>query len=185
MSKLAKSTGGTRVEELDGAYDVFPLPADETTLLAILTDCFDEWEHVHVGPLIQGAAWEIRPPRRPKITMLDGYATFDFGDWHCHICIGEHRGAPAALAAVRRTSRAELFRKMKDGAPTFWGLRLLNGADEQQITVLLPQPFLTDNQRPTTTPDWDRLALWDRLRRKYLGLGPDQTDRLGTGFQHD
>ena len=81
--------------------------------------------------------------------MLDGYATVDFRDWHFHICIGKHEGATPELAKVRQTSRAELYRQLnREGEPTSWGLRLFNGAGEQQITVLLPHPFLTDDQLP-------------------------------------
>jgi hypothetical protein len=68
-----------------------------------------------------------------------------------------------------------------------WGLRLFNGQGEQQITVLLPNPFLdpaTDKLRKT--PDWARLALWDSLRARWLGLGdPDPIDRSGKCFRHD
>ncbi|MCK9932713.1 hypothetical protein MXD62_37195 [Frankia sp. Mgl5] len=33
-------------------------------------------------------------------------------------------------------------------------------------------------------PDFGRLAAWDALRERYLGLGPDPRDRSGTGFRH-
>lgn len=33
-------------------------------------------------------------------------------------------------------------------------------------------------------PDWSRLALWDELRRKYLGLEPDPRDRSGKTMFH-
>ena len=90
MTTTNSAPRGEIIEELDGTYEVFPLPADEETLLAIFKDCFQEWEHIQIGPLIQGAAWEIRPPREPRITMMDGYATVSFQDWHFHICIGKH-----------------------------------------------------------------------------------------------
>lgn len=172
------------VEPGTGTVEIFPLSTDEETLVSLLHDCFDEWEHIHFGPLIQGAAWEIRAPVQPRITMLDGYATVHFGDWHFHICIGEHREAEPEVARIRRTARAELYRTLLDGTPTSWGVRLFNGAGEQQITVLLPSPFLSDRQDILDQPDFDRLYLWDRLRTKYLGLEPDETDRTGTGFRH-
>ena len=162
----------------------YPGKLDEQTLLDVFRDCFDEWEHIHVGPVIQGALWEVRPPRRPCIGMLDGYATFDFGDWHAHVCIGEHKGAAPELAAIRRTGKAELYRMLSDGKPASWGFRCYNGAGEQQVTILLPHPYLTDEQQVTREPDWGRLRLWDRLRLKYLGLGPDSLDRSLTEFQH-
>jgi hypothetical protein len=35
-------------------------------------------------------------------------------------------------------------------------------------------------------PDWSRLALWDHLRSRWLGLAePDPFDRSGRGFRHD
>ena len=176
---------GRIVEEGGASVEVFALPAEEQTLLRIFEDCFEEWEHIHIGPLIQGAAWEIRPPRKPRITMLDGYATVDFRDWHFHICIGVHRDAPAEVARLRQTHRAELYRQLSpDGTPSSWGLRLFNGGDEQQITFLLPHPFLTDDQRIRDEPDWSRLGLWNRLREKYLKLGPDPIDTTPPGFRH-
>ena len=61
MSTSETGQRGNIVQEEDGVFELFPLPADEATLLSIFEDCFEEWEHLHIGPLIQGAAWEIRP----------------------------------------------------------------------------------------------------------------------------
>jgi len=117
---------------------------------------------------------------------MDGYITVDFGTWHFHICIGETKGSsknptPDALARHRRTARAELYRELqaRDGTPNTWGLRLFNGADEQQLTVFLPNPFLSDDMKPLKQPDFNRLALWDHLRQTCLGLPPDPKDRTG------
>lgn len=185
MSEAKPVPRGRIIEEAGGTLEIFPVPAQEKVLLAIFEDCFEEWEHIHIGPLIQGAAWEIRPPRQPRITMLDGYATVDFSDWHFHICIGEHRGAPPEVAEIRQTHRAELYRQLaRDGTPNSWGLRLFNGREEQQINFLLPHPFLTDEQQIREEPDWSRLGLWNRLREKYLGLGPDPLDLTSPGFRH-
>ena len=41
-----------------------------------------------------------------------------------------------------------------------------------------------DDQSVMKEPDWDRLALWDRLRSKYLGLSTDPLDRSAPGFSH-
>ena len=61
-------------------------------------------------------------------------------------------------------------------------MRLFNGAGEQQITIMLPSPFLSDDQQLLPAADWSRLALWDHLRQKYLGLDPDPIDRAyGSG----
>lgn len=125
--------------------------------------------------------------------MLDGYLTIAFGASHFHLCIGAHKGAAAnptspALARHRRTSRAKLYRRLdRSGAPVSWGLRLFNGEGEQQITVLLPNPFLDqDSDKVLKMSGWDWLALWDQLRARWLGLDePDPLDRLGKGFHHD
>jgi len=175
-----------------GLVEMFDLPTDQDTLLTLLTDIFENhWREVRFGTLIQGAVFEIKAPRAPqRIGMLDGYLTVNFGDWHFHVCIGAHKGSranpcPPELARHRRTARAELYRCL-DGtcAPTSWGLRLYNGADEQQLTVFLPNPFLTDEDGIAAEPDWSRLALWDRLREEYLGLAPDDADRSARKFSH-
>ena len=86
------------------------------------------WQVIQFGPLIQGAAWEIRAANAPeKVTLYDGYITVDFGTWHFHLCIGATTGSrshPTApeLAAHRRTARAELYRQLQtDGTPNSWG----------------------------------------------------------------
>jgi len=184
-----------RMREADGAtVEVFALPTDERSLETLLRELFEEhWQHITFGPLVQGAAWEIRAPGAPRrVGMLDGYLTVNFGPWHFHLCIGAHKGtpsnpAPPALARHRRTARAELYRRLdRSGAPVSWGLRLFNGAGEQQITVLLPNPFLSaDGNKVRKVPDWTRLELWDALRARWLGLSePDPIDRSGRGFRH-
>jgi hypothetical protein len=103
--------------------------------------------------------------------------------------IGKHKGSrfnptDPELAAQRHTSRAEFYRVInKDGTPDSWGLRLFNGKDEQQITVFLPNPFLSNEMKPQK-PDWSRLALWDHLRQEYLGLAPEEKDRSGRRMIH-
>jgi hypothetical protein len=188
-----RQTGAVEtVEEAGmGTLEIFPLPTDEATLRSLLTEVFtDHWRHVRFGPLIQGAAWEIAVSEAPrKISMLDGYLTVDFETWHFHLCIGEHRGSPGhpvdpQLAHRRRTGRAELYRNVSSGAPTSWAVRLRNGAGEEQITVFLPNPFLSDDMQILPEPDWSRLRLWDHLRQRYLGLEPDPRDREASGFVH-
>ena len=187
------SVGKMRVveEEGMGLLEIFPLSTEEKDLLALFTEIFTEhWQHVRFGTLIQGAVFEIAAPNAAqKISMLDGYLTVDFGTWHFHLCIGPHRGSrnnPVApgLALHRRTARAELYRIVADGAPVSWGLRLFNGAGEQQITVMLPNPFLSDHAI-LRKPDWNRLLLWDRLRARYLHLTEaDPRDRSAKAFVH-
>jgi hypothetical protein len=184
-----------RAVEEDGAIvEVFALPTDTATLEELLRDLFqNHWRQITFGPLIQGAAWEMRAERPPDtVKMFDGYLTVAFGVPHFHLCIGEHKGThknpvSPALAQHRRTARAELYRRLsRDETPISWGLRLFNGKNEQQITVLLPNPFLhPETDKVLKTPDWSRLALWDRLRARWLGLpDPDLFDRSGRGFRH-
>lgn len=175
-----RTTRSGRVEE------VFALPANEVTLHALITDVFERWwDAIHFGVLVEGAAWEVAAPNAPeRISLLDGYLTVDFGAWHFHLCIGEHRTSDPELAAIRRCSTAELYRGLRDGKPVTWGLRLLNGEGTQQMTVMLPNPWLSHAQKIEQTPTWERLEAWDHLRQQYLGLGPDPVDRTGTGFHH-
>jgi hypothetical protein len=65
-----------------------------------------------------------------------------------------------------------------------WGLRLFNGNGEQQMNIFFPNPFLTDEGKISKTPDWSRLAIWDRTRHAALGLAPDPRDRSAKGFWH-
>jgi hypothetical protein len=178
----------------DGAtVETFALPTDEGSLEELLRDLFEQhWDKITFGPLIQGAAWEIRAPHAPtQIGMLDGYLTVAFGISHFHLCIGPHKGTrssptSAAVARHRRTARAELYRRLdKSGAPVSWGLRLFNGHDEQQVTILLPNPFLSVDDKVLKTANWSRLELWNRLRARWLGAAePDPLDRSGRGFSH-
>jgi hypothetical protein len=69
-------------------------------------------------------------------------------------------------------------------APVGWGLRLFNGKDEQQLTVFLPNPFLSDELKPLPEPDWTRLNLWNHLRQSCLGLEQDPKDRSAKRFSH-
>jgi hypothetical protein len=185
-----------RVVDDDGAtVEVFALPTDSASLEELLIGLFrDHWREIAFGPLIQGAAWEMRATEPPdRIKMFDGYLTVAFGVPHFHICIGEHKGphnnrVSPALAKHRRTARAEMYRRLsRDQTPTSWGIRLFNGKDEQQITIFLPNPFLhPETDKILKKPDWSRLDLWDRLRARWFGLAePDPFDRAGRRFRHD
>jgi hypothetical protein len=191
MAAAVPEASPQRVVDADGTpLDVFPLPTDSASLEALLRDLFENhWREITFGPIIQGAAWEMRADKAPSyVGVLDGYLTIAFGVPHFHLCIGETKGScnrPTSpeLAAHRRTSRAELYRtRGRSCVPMSWGLRLFNGAGEQQITVLLPNPFLDpDTDRFLKEPDWSHLALWDKLRARWLGLTePDPIDRSAT-----
>lgn len=182
-----------RVEEPGmGMLELFPIDTSESFLFALCKDIFEHyWASIHFGVQIQGAVWEIKAPNAPKrISLFDGYLTVDFGSWHFHICIGPHKGGTRnpvtpELAASRRTRRAELYRHLdEEDAPVSWGLRLFNGNGEQQMTVFLPNPFLSDGLQPLRQPDWTRLALWNHLRKTCLGLDFDPKDRSGRKFGH-
>jgi hypothetical protein len=176
-----------------GRLEIWPVAAEEPVLLDLVSHVFATyWDSIFFGTLIQGAAWEVKAPGPPrKIALLDGYVTVDFGAWHFHLCIGETTGVgasptPPALARHRRCARAELYRGLnpKTGAPNTWGFRMFNGADEQQMTIFLPSPFIGDDGKLLRPPRWERLAAWDDLRKRVLGLEPDPFDRTGTGFAH-
>jgi hypothetical protein len=177
-----------------GQVEAFPLPVEEKVLFALCKDAFENhWDEIVFGTHIQGAVFEIRAPNAPrKVSLLDGYLTVDFGPWHFHLCIGPHKGTPGnptdpELARIRRTGRAEFYRVLDpgDGKGRSWGIRFFNGQDEQQMTIFLPNPFLSkDGTKILKRPDWSHLALWDALRERHLGLSPDERDRGGKGFRH-
>lgn len=161
--------------ELDGTvteYDDVPVAGD--TVQRLLTEVFTRhWSEVYAGPIIEGAAYEIRFTAPPTVTMLDGYMTVDVGAWHFHLCVGEHRGTPSAeLARLRRVGRAAFFRTQGGScAPGSWGLRLWNGRGEQMITVFFPSPWFDDDMRRLARPRMEKLALWESLRRRYTADG--------------
>ena len=165
-----------QIEGVDGIrYEYEFMEPAEDTLLALMKDLFEiHWPQIVFGPCIQGAVFEVRAIAPPKnITMLDGYLTVDFGDWHFHVCIGEHRGtkaspAPTALAQIRRVSKAVFFRSIGNTcAGGSWGFRMWNGANEQMLTVFFPHPYLNEHFKPQK-PDWTRLRLWNEMRQQYL-----------------
>lgn len=173
------------VTEDGGREQRWPIPADEESLLRLIHLLFDEyWDDIWFGIIMEGAAWEVAAPNAAKrISTFDGYATIDFGRWHFHLCIGEHNDSGPELGRIRRCSRAEMYRSLgSDGTPHSWGIRMFNGRDEQMMTAMLPNPFLTKTQQIRDELDFSQLELWDRLRQSYLGLGPDELDRQGKGF---
>lgn len=138
----------------------------------LVTELFTEhWAKITVGPLIEGAAYEIQFATAPKVTMLDGYLTVDTGAGHFHLCVNDHRGARSEeLARLRRVARAAFFRS--EGSPCVgatWGLRLWNGRGEQMITVLFPNPHFDESWQRLSEPRWEKVELWQELRRRYVG----------------
>ena len=163
------------VREPDGTtthYADVPVAGD--TIERLMTELFrDHWAAVFAGPVIEGAAYEIRFTSPPTVSMLDGYLTVDVGAWHFHLCVNDHRGAASPeQVRVRRVARAAFFRT--DGGtcvPGAWGLRLWNGRGEQMITVFFPNPWLDDAGERVREPRWDRTGLWEALRRRYAVAG--------------
>jgi hypothetical protein len=170
----AMAEPGGVVRDVDGSvtrYTEVPVTGD--TVERLLTEVFrDHWAEIFAGPVVEGAAYEIRFTTPPKLSMLDGYLTVDTGTWHFHLCVNDHHGAATPeQARVRRVARAAFFHT--DGGtcvPAAWGLRLWNGHGEQMVTVFFPNPWLDDEgEQRRREPRWDRTALWEDLRRRYAG----------------
>ncbi|QDU59761.1 hypothetical protein Pan216_05930 [Planctomycetes bacterium Pan216] len=186
------STPITVNEPGTGTLEIFPLPTDEEFLKRLLEDLFaNHWQEFYFGTMVQGSVFEIKAPGPPKkIGLLDGYLTVDFGPWHFHLCIGTTKGMPGRpteleVAKQRQTARAEFYRGITDDRCVgHWGFRMFNGNGDNQLTIFLPNPFLSDEMKVLKTPDWSRLNLWDDLRKTYLGLEPDPKDRTSTKLVH-
>ena len=178
MSQAADMTPGQvrrqTVDNADGTTTEFTYfePTEET--MAVLVDILfkDHWAEITVGPCIEGAVFEIRFKEPPKVSLLDGYLTVDLGHWHFHLCIGAHQGACSEeLARKRRVARLAFLetRGGQCGGGRSWALRLWNGFGEQMTTVFLPSAFLSDKLKALKEPQWERLRLWYKLRRTFLG----------------
>src|SRR5262249_47793163 len=133
MAETTRAPGAIE-HEIDGTtteYDDVPVEDDRVERL--LRELFTEhWARITVGPIVQGAAWEIRFSQAPVVTMLDGYLTADTGPWHFHLCVGRSRGGGDELARVRRVGRAAFLRTTGGTCtPASYGLRLWNGRGEQ------------------------------------------------------
>ena len=173
--RAMSETPSAVVLEPDGStthYHEVPVTGD--TVERLMTELFREhWSAIFAGPVIEGAAYEIRFTSAPSVTMLDGYLTVDVGAWHFHLCVNDHRGAASAeQARVRRVARAAFFHT--DGGtcvPGSWGLRLWNGRGEQMVTVYFPNPWLDDAGERVREPRWDRTGLWEALRGRYALAG--------------
>jgi hypothetical protein len=171
MRAMSDAARDDRVHEPDGAITRYAdVPVDGDAVERLLTEVFGaHWAAVSAGPVIEGAAYEIRFTAPPKLSMLDGYLTVDTGAWHFHLCVNDHRGAPTPERARRRRVARAAFFHTEGGTctPGTWGLRLWNGHGEQMITVYFPSPWLDDADRRLREPRWERTALWEDLRRRY------------------
>jgi hypothetical protein len=144
-------------------------PEDTKDLLSELFGL--HWREIRFGVLGGGVEWEIQAAQPPRIVPLnDGTVTLHFGSWHLHLRVGDRPGLDRP--DPERVHRLVFFRLLdEERSPAEWGLQFVNGRGEQQLTVLLPSPLRDEDDRPLPRPDWARLALWNRLRRRY-GAGP-------------
>lgn len=168
------------------------VPLDEEFLHAFLGDLFEKhWQGLCFGPLIEGAAYEMRCPGPPtRISLLDGYLTVMFGlGGHFHLCIGENKGSErfpvsAELRAHRRPSKTHIFRGFgADGKPVTWGFEMRNGKDEPMISIFFPNPFINEDDSLADEPKWERLATWRAVSKKWLGREAEPLDTEGVGFR--
>ena len=152
--EIERGLDGTTTEYHDMAVEG---DAVERLLVQLFTE---HWADLTVGPLIEGAAYEIQFVA-PVSTVA----------WPFHLCVNDHHGRRSAeLARIRRVARAAFF-KTEGGscAPATWGLRLWNGRGEQMITVLFPNPHFDEQWRRLREPRWEKTELWHELRRRYVG----------------
>lgn len=186
VEKQQTTSPDGRVEE------IWPLPLEEALLTTFFTDVFENYhDRVVFGPLIPGAAYELKAPARPvSVRLNNGYLTVHWGTrGHFHLCVGEARGTAdnpnsPEVIAHRRPARAEFYRRLdRAGLPLSWGFRMFNGHNEPQITLIFPNPYVTDEDEVTTTPDWARLTMWKELLPRYTGNEPDGLDEQGRGFR--
>lgn len=166
------------VKEADGnLVEYFYMEPEQDKLFAFFKEVFNNhWNRVVVGPCVQGSVFEIRLTDKPKrITLHDGYLTVDTGPWHFHLCIGPTKGTsknptPPELAKIRQASKAGFFHMKTTGHSGLggsWGWKMWNGADQQQVTIFFPNPWLTDAFKIRKEPDMSRLELWKKLKEKY------------------
>lgn len=158
-------------QDMDGSVTEYhDVPVDGDRVERLLTEVFaDHWPRITVGPVVPGAAWEVRFTARPSLSTMDGYLTVDTGAWHFHLCVGDPGGSPEA-ARARRVARAALFRTTGGPCvPESYGLRLWNGLGDQRVTVFFPNPYYDDEGRRLREPDHARAALWADLRRRWSG----------------
>lgn len=175
---LEITAGGSQTE-------LFRVAHDADYLQRLLEDMFhNHWRDIVFGPILPGAAFEIRCPCAPRsIALSDGYLTVHFGATHFHLCIGPGVAAPTPETQRRLPGRAEFVRYIDQaGAPSSWGFQMFNAEGTPTINIFFPNPFLSDDDGIRSTPDWSRLAMWDELALRYLGREPSAYDRSGKGF---
>jgi hypothetical protein len=178
-SKRATGEGSIVHEPGLGTLEVFALPTDRAAIEGTIRYLFERWwASIRFGPLVAGAVFEARCTSKPKIRRVDGFLTIELGDWYFSVAVAPcTRATTRSDEAARAPRRAELYRLLDGDRPVSWAFRMYNGEGQQTLSVTLPNPYLDDELRRVAHPDWKRLAAWDHLRKRYLGLGPDPADR--------
>ncbi|MEH2302361.1 MAG: (2Fe-2S) ferredoxin domain-containing protein [Nostoc sp.] len=156
-------------------YEYFDCGSD--ILSSLLHTLFEQnWPQVGVGHIVQGGVLELEFNAPPKICILyDGYLTVVTECWHLHLCIeanlgGPHCKTPLELRQQRQVNRAAFYRRFNaEGVPRSWGIDFWNGADENLMTILLPNPYVEgENLLPEGKPNLSKLALYQELRDIYV-----------------
>jgi hypothetical protein len=174
---MEQTTDAKVVVNIDGSRTEYDdMPPEPATLERLLREIFERhWDGITVGPILQGAAYELQYSKPPKVSMGAGYLTVDTGEYHFHLYIGGAGDTAAQpknpeLERQRRVSRAAFFRDVRGGegcVPGSWGLRLWNGLGEQMMTIYFPNPFFDKQGGRHEPPQWEKLQLWERLRAAY------------------
>jgi (2Fe-2S) ferredoxin len=161
-------------------YEYFDCKSD--VLASLLYTLFEQnWQQVGVGHIVQGSVLELEFHAPPKLCILyDGYLTVAAEGWHLHLCIDTNFGGPLCKTPVevrkqRLVTRAAFYRRFNaQESPRSWGIQFWNGANEQLMTILLPNPLVDgENLLPEGKPNLAKLALYEDLRDIYvLGKQP-------------
>ncbi|MEH2051276.1 (2Fe-2S) ferredoxin domain-containing protein [Nostoc sp.] len=156
-------------------YEYFDSSSD--VLSSLFYTLFQQnWQQVGVGHIVQGGVLELEFNAPPKICILyDGYLTVVTEGWHLHLCIeanlgGPHCKTPLELRQQRQVNRAAFYRRFNaEGIPRSWGIDFWNGADENLMTIFLPNPYVEgENLLPEGKPNLSKLALYEELRDIYV-----------------
>ena len=168
VTEALSTEGSIEYEYFDSSSDV---------LSSLLYTLFQQnWQQVGVGHVVQGGVLELEFNAPPKICILyDGYLTVVTESWHLHLCIeanlgGPHCKTPLELRQQRQVNRAAFYRRFNaEGIPRSWGIDFWNGADENLMTIFLPNPYVEgENLLPEGKPNLSKLTLYHELRDIYV-----------------
>ena len=157
----------------------FALPADEASLEKLLRELFAEhWQDITFGPLIQGAAWEMRAARAPDVIgMMDGYLTIGSAgriSTSASASTGEPSSTPSRpnWRIIAAPSRAELYRRHQPRRHAgLLGTAPLQRQGRAADHRAAPQPVSRPRRQDAENARSGRgSTLWDRLRAQWLGL---------------